>query len=142
MPKTAQELIDEINAKAEEAIAAIRDKAKAEADKHRHEALAELQAKRREALAVLSDIESDIAALTGKAVRGSRGGSGASKGLPDVPSPASLRSILAKAADKRLNRKGINDAGYNLKSAIEVAKADGKTFGFKQNKAQGEVWIK
>jgi hypothetical protein len=141
MPKTAQELIDEINAKAEAAVLEIREKAKAEAAKHRSEALGELQGKRREALAVLHGIESDIAALTGKSVRGSRGSS-ASKGLPDVPSPAALRSILAKAPDKRLNRKGINDAGYNLKSAIEIAKADKKTFDHKQNKAQGEVWIK
>jgi hypothetical protein len=53
-----------------------------------------------------------------------------------------LVELLKAAPGKRLSRKGFNDAGYGLKSAVTVAKASSKVFGFQQNGAQGEVWLK
>jgi len=130
--KSPLELIDEIRAKAD-----------AEISKLKTEALAELEDKRKAALATVRGIEDAIAELTGKSTRAKRGSGGSPKaGHPDVASPATLRSLLNKAEGKRLNRKGFNDAGYNLRSALALAKADEKTFGYKQNGPQGEVWLK
>jgi len=46
-----------------------------------------------------------------------------------------LKSLLSKADGKRLNRKGFNDAGYSLKSAIAIAKVNPSAFGHEQNRA-------
>jgi len=126
---------------AQEKIAEIRANAAAEIARLMEEALAELHDKRKAAEATLQGINEAIEELTGKPARSKRGG-GASKGLPDVPSAAALKSLINKAEGKKLTRKGINAAGYSLKSALELAKGDKETFGFKQNKAQGEVWLK
>jgi hypothetical protein len=66
----------------------------------------------------------------------------AKKGFNEVPDKATLKDLLKKADGNRLNRKGLNDAGYSLKSAILIAKENPDDFVFKQNKAQGEVWAK
>ncbi len=131
--KSAQEQIQEINARA-----------KAEIAKLTAEALVELRDKHKVALATLQGIEDDIAQLTGKTPksRRSRGGSGSGSAKADVADAKELKALLNKAEGKKLNRKGLGDAGYNLPSAIAVAKADKATFGFEQNKAQGSVWLK
>lgn len=70
------------------------------------------------------------------------GAAKAKKGFGDVPDKATLKDLLKKADDNRMNRKALNGAGYSLKSAILIAKENSDEFGQKQNKAQGEVWLK
>ena len=60
----------------------------------------------------------------------------------DIDDAKELENLLKSAPNHKLNRKGINDAGYNLKSAIEIAKLNPKKFGQEQNRAQGSVWLK
>jgi|GEM_PF-6491577 len=66
----------------------------------------------------------------------------AKNGFSEVPDKATLKDLLKKAEGGRMNRKALNGAGYSLKSAVLIAKENPDDFAFKQNKAQGEVWVK
>ncbi len=60
----------------------------------------------------------------------------------DVADAKELKTLLNKAPDKKLDRKGLNALGYKLKSAKDIAKAEPKTFGVEESGAQGSVWLK
>jgi hypothetical protein len=131
-----------------ERIKAIKQKADEEIEKIKGEVVSEI-AKRRSALKEeLDALDKEYAELTGKTVRGERvrrvAGVAATAKSPkaDVGDDKELAEILKKAEGHKLNRKGFMDAGYNLKSALLIAKADRKRFGFSQNGPQGEVWLK
>ncbi len=131
MALTAIEKIQEIQAKADQEIRELKQ-----------QAISEVVRRLSEAKELVRELESQYTALTGKDLRGEtvvpkrvpRGA--ASIGARD------LAGLLKNAPGKRLNRKGFIDAGFSLKSALIVAKADPETFGFQQNGPQGEVWLK
>ena len=67
------------------------------------------------------------------------------------PAPRKARSDLRNYKDlvkvlKKYNgvarRREFNAEGFSLPSAINIAKGDATKFGFKQNRSQGEVWLK
>jgi hypothetical protein len=124
-----------------ERIAEIQANAAAEVEKLKGDALSALNEEKKGLLDLVKKIDKQIEELTGKAPKaGKRASSGSSKA--DFADAKELKAVLNKADGKKLNRKGFNDAGYSLKSAIAIAKADKATFGFEQNAAQGSVWIK
>ncbi|MDR3401121.1 MAG: hypothetical protein P4L99_01380 [Chthoniobacter sp.] len=117
--------------------------AQAEADKLKAEAMAELKEKLKAAQNVARSIEMEIEELTGKAPKaGKRFGGVIGNAKNSFADSKELKALLAKADGKKLNRKGFNDAGYSLKSALQIAKADKATFGHEQNGPQGSVWLK
>jgi hypothetical protein len=59
----------------------------------------------------------------------------------DVGDERELESLLKGADDHRLNRKGFLAEGYNLPSAVAIAKKNPQRFGYQQNRSQGEVWL-
>jgi hypothetical protein len=133
MALTALEKIQEIQARAEQEIRELRQ-----------QAISEVVRRLSEAKALVKDLEAQYTQLTGKNLKGEtvdapKAGRAAKA---DISGEQELVALLEKAPDKRLNRKGINDAGFNLKSALAVAKASPKVFGFAQNGPQGEVWLK
>jgi hypothetical protein len=123
-----------------EQIAKLRADFETAAMKLKSDALAELKGQLSTAKAEVTRIEAEIAELNGKPARTRKSGGGA--GLPDVPTVEALKAMLKAAPGKTLNRKAFNDAGFNLKSALELAKGDSKTFSYTQNKAQGTVTLK
>ena len=128
-----------------EKIKAIEEKAQKEIEAIKDEARSELSKRIGEAREHLRSLEAEYAALIGRNVRGEKVKKPAvGRGGPkaDVGDEKELADILKKAEGNKLNRKGFNDLGYNLVSAIRLAKADPKKFGFSQNKAQGAVWSK
>lgn len=137
MALSALEKIQEIQARAEQEIKELRQ-----------QAISEVVRKLSEAKALVKEYETQYTQLTGKNLRGeSVESSSPSAKAPraakaDVTSEQELLGLLEAAPGKRLNRKGINDAGYNLKSALGIAKSAPKVFGFAQNGPQGEVWLK
>jgi len=137
MALSALEKIQEIQARAEQEIKELRQ-----------QAISEVVRKLSEAKALVKEYETQYTQLTGKNLRGeSVESSSSSAKAPraakaDVTSEQELLGLLQAAPGKRLNRKGINDAGYNLKSALGIAKSAPKVFGFAQNGPQGEVWLK
>jgi|GEM_PF-5278867 hypothetical protein len=133
MALTALEKIQEIQARAEQEIKELRQ-----------QAISEVVRKLAEAKALVKELEAQYTQLTGKNLKGESVDASrpARSSKPDIGSERELIELLQKAPGKRLNRKGINDAGYNLKSALAIAKASPKTFGFSQNGPQGEVWLK
>jgi hypothetical protein len=138
MALSALEKIQEIQARAEQEIKELRQ-----------QAISEVVRKLSEAKALVKEYEAQYTQLTGKNLKGESVESSASPSAKapralkaDVTSEQELLGLLQAAPGKRLNRKGINDAGYNLKSALGVAKSAPKVFGFAQNGPQGEVWLK
>lgn len=136
MALSALEKIQEIQARAEQEIKELRQ-----------QAISEIVRKLSEAKALVKEYEAQYTQLTGKNLKGESVDSPSSAKAPraakaDISSEQELASLLLSAPGKRLNRKGINDAGFNLKSALGVAKASPKLFGFAQNGPQGEVWLK
>jgi hypothetical protein len=134
MALTALEKIQEIQARADQEIKELRQ-----------QAISEVVRKLSEAKALVKDLEAQYTQLTGKNLKGESVEAtpkSARTSKADVSSEKDLLELLEKAPGKRLNRKGINDAGFSLKSALGVAKASPKIFGFAQNGPQGEVWLK
>lgn len=128
-----------------EKIKAIRERADKEIEAIKAEAVSEVVKRISETKELLASLQAEYGELTGKDFKGrrvrkaTRGGSTSAKA--DVNDEKELADILKKADGNRLNRKGFNDLGYNLRSAIKIAKSD-KKFGFSQNGPQGEVWLK
>ena len=81
--------------------------------------------------------------MTGKTLKGERVSKKGRGAVPkaDFSAERELEETLKNAPDHKLNRKGFIDAGFNLASAISIAKGNAKKFGFEQRKAQGEVWL-
>ena len=52
-----------------------------------------------------------------------------------------LENFLKTMDGRKANRKALKDAGYNLVSAIKLAKSNPKKFGQVQNRSQGSVWL-
>jgi hypothetical protein len=128
-----------------ERIKAIREKAQKEVEAIKAEAVSELSKRIGEAREHLRSLEAEYAELTGKNVRGERVSrkSGAAGGVKaDFGREKELEDLLKSADGHRMNRKAINNAGFNLKSAMLIAKANQKKFGFQQKGPQGEVWLK
>lgn len=127
-----------------EKIKQIKEKADKEIEAIKNEARSELSKQIGEAREHLRSLEADYAVLIGRNVKGERVSkkTGAAGPKADIGDEKELTEILKKAEGHKLNRKGFNDQGYNLRSAITIAKADGKKFGFSQNGPQGEVWLK
>jgi hypothetical protein len=128
-----------------EKIKAIQEKARKEIEAIKDEARSELSKRIGKAREHLRSLEAEYAALIGRNVRGEKVKKPALDGggpKADVGDKKELADILQKAEGNKLNRKGFNDLGYNLVSAIRLAKEDPKKFGFRQNRAQGEVWLK
>jgi hypothetical protein len=108
-------------------------------------AVADLRAKANALEQELGGIYQEIERITGKGPRKRKALGGIISGggkKADIADAKELKKILSGAEGKRLNRKALIDIGYNLKSALAIARGDEKTFGFKQNAAQGEVWLK
>jgi hypothetical protein len=126
-----------------EKIKAIREKAEKEVEAIKADAVSELAKRIGEAGEHLRSLEAEYAELTGKNVRGAKvKKSGGAAGVKaDFGSEKELEDLLKSADGHRMNRKAINDAGFNLKSAMAVAKANQKRFGFQQKGPQGEVWL-
>jgi D-mannonate dehydratase len=134
MALSALEKIQEIQARADQEIKELRQ-----------QAISEVVRKLSDAKSLVKELEAQYTQLTGKNLKGEAVESApkaARAAKADVSSDQELASLLQSAPNKRLNRKGINDAGFNLKSALVIAKASPKTFGFAQNGPQGEVWLK
>ena len=137
MALSALEKIQEIQARAEQEIKELRQ-----------QAISEVVRKLSEAKALVKEYETQYTQLTGKNLKGEAVEASASSAKTpraakaDVTSEQELLGLLQAAPGKRLNRKGINDAGFNLKSALGIAKSAPKVFGFAQNGPQGEVWLK
>jgi sigma54-dependent transcription regulator len=125
-----------------ERIKTIREKAEKEVEAIKAEAVSELSKRIGEAREHLRSLETEYAQLTGKTVRGQRVLRKSEGGVKaDFGSEKELEDLLKSADGHRINRKAINDAGFNLKSAMTVAMANQKRFGFQQKGAQGEVWL-
>jgi hypothetical protein len=130
-------------ASALERIKAIREKAEKEVEAIKAEAVSELSKKRSQLREELAALDRQYEELTGKTVRGDRvKKSGGATPKADFGNEKELEDLLKSADGHRLNRKAINDAGFNLKSAMVVAKANQKRFGYQQKGPQGEVWLK
>jgi hypothetical protein len=114
----------------------------------------ELEALRQDAISELSTLRSELKAelarldkmyekvaektVTGEPVSKKSVATGPRADFADVKE---LVAVLKKNGG-RMNRAAINAAGYNLKSAIDLAKSDGKVFGYEQKRSQGSVWLK
>ena len=132
MALTALEKIQEIQSRAEQEIRELRQ-----------QAISEVVRKLSEAKALVIELEAQYIQLTGKNLKGEAVESGKPRSSrADLASEKQLVEILEAAPGRRLNRKGINDAGFSLKSALGFAKAAPKTFGWEQNGPQGEIWLK
>ena len=126
-----------------ERIKAIREKAEKEVEAIKAEAVSKLSKRIGEAREHFKELEVEYAELTGKTVRGERISRKAHCPVPkaDFRSEKELQDLLKSTDGHRMNRKALNDAGFNLKSAMLVAKANQKKFGFQQRGPQGEVWL-
>ena len=132
MALTALEKIQEIQALADQEIKDLRQ-----------QAVSEVVRRLSEAKALVKELEAQYTQLTGKNLKGETVESSRARSVKDsLSSPQELTAILQGAPGKRLNRKGINDAGFSLKSALTLAKASPNLFGWEQNGPQGEVWLK
>lgn len=132
MGLTALEKIQEIQAKADQEIKELRQ-----------QAISEVVRRLSDAKALVKELEAQYTQLTGKNLRGETVESSKVKSSKaEISSEQELVGLLQAAPGKRLNRKGINDAGFSLKSALTVAKAAPKVFAFEQNGPQGEIWLK
>jgi hypothetical protein len=133
MALTALEKIQEIQARADQEIRELRQ-----------QAISEVVRKLSEAKALVKELEAQYTQLTGKNLKGESVESARPARSPkaELTSEKELVELLETAPEKRLNRKGINEAGFSLKSALNIAKASPKVFGFAQNGPQGEVWLK
>ena len=133
MALTALEKIQEIQARADQEIKELRQ-----------QAISEVVRKLSEAKALVKELEAQYTQLTGKNLKGEsvEAPKATRSAKADISSEQDLVELLQAAPGKRLNRKGINEAGFSLKSALSVAKASPKVFGFAQNGPQGEVWLK
>ncbi len=122
----------------------IQAKAEREIQELRQQAVSEIVRRLADAKSLVQELEAQYTALTGKNLKGEAvtGNKRARLERSSLADASQLSDILAKSPDKRLNRKGINAAGFSLKSALNLAKANPKTFGFEQNGPQGEVWLK
>jgi len=128
-----------------ERIRKIQDDAAAEIAKLTDDAVTALKEERKGLLDQVKKLDKEIAELTGKAPKTGGGkifGGVIGNGKASIADAKELKALLSKADGKKLNRKGINDAGYSLKSALAIAKADPKTFAFEQNGPQGTVSLK
>jgi len=131
MSLTALEKIKEIQSKAEQEIKDLKQ-----------QAVSEIARKLADAKSLIKDLEVQYADLTGKNVRGESVAKRPVSNKASITNAKDLSELLSKAPGKKLNRKGFLDAGFSLKSALVVAKADPKTFGVSQNGPQGEIWLK
>lgn len=133
MALTALEKIQEIQAKADQEIRELRQ-----------QAVSEVVRRLSEAKALVKELEAQYTQLTGKNLKGEavEGAKPSRSAKAEFSGEKELAALLETAPNKRLNRKGINDAGFSLKSALLVAKSAPKVFGFEQNGPQGEVWLK
>lgn len=132
MGLTALEKIQEIQARADQEIKELRQ-----------QAISEVVRRLSEAKALVQELEAQYTSLTGKNLKGETVEAPKAKSAKaEITSEQALTALLQGASGKRLNRKGINDAGFSLKSALTVAKSAPKVFGFEQNGPQGEVWLK
>jgi hypothetical protein len=132
MAISALEKIQEIQTRAEQEIAELRQ-----------QAVSEVVRRLAEAKSLVRDLEEQYTQLTGKNLKGEP--VAAPKSRPrraELSNEADLVALLKGAPERKLSRKGINDAGFSLKSALVIAKASPKTFGFEQNGPQGAVWLK
>jgi hypothetical protein len=130
-----------------EKIKAIREKAEKEVEAIKAEAVSEVVKRISEAKEVLRSLEAEYTELTGKTVRGERVSRGKATGgvagvKADFRSEKELEDLLKGFDGHRATRKVINDKGYNLRSAMNVAKSNPKKFGYQQKGPQGEVWLK
>lgn len=132
MGLTALEKIQEIQAKADQEIRELRQ-----------QAISEVVRRLSEAKALVKELENQYTQLTGKNLKGETVEAAKPKSnKAEISNEQELAGLLQAASGKRLNRKGINDAGFSLKSALTIAKASPKVFGWEQNGPQGEVWLK
>jgi hypothetical protein len=129
-----------------ERIKAIREKAEKEVEAIKAEAVSELSKRIGEAREHLRSLEAEYTELTGKTVRGERVSSKASRsdGSPkaNFGNERELEDLLKGIDGHRATRKLINNKGFNLRSAMNIAKGNPKKFGFQQKGPQGEVWLK
>ena len=111
-------------------IRAIREKAEKEIEAIKDEARSELSKRIGEAREHLKSLEAEYAELIGRNVRGDRvrKSTGGASVKADVGDEKELESLLKRAPDQSLNRKGLNDLGYNLRSAKVIAKNNPKKF--------------
>jgi len=127
-------------------IKAIQEKAQKEIEAIKGEAVSEVVKRISEGKELLRSLEAEYTKLTGKTLKGERAprksASGSSSPKADFGSEKELEDLLKSADGHRMNRKAINGAGFNLKSAMLVAKANQKKFGFQQKGPQGQVWLK
>jgi hypothetical protein len=123
----------------------IEEKAQKEIEAIKAEVVSEIAKRRSELLQELAAVDKQYQKLTGKTVRGERVSrkAGRAAGVKaDFGSEKELEDLLKSADGHRISRKAINNAGFNLKSAMLVAKANQKKFGFQQKGPQGEIWLK
>jgi hypothetical protein len=95
---------------------------------------------------VLDDLTKKHIELTGLALDGRppetrqrRMSTGGAKA--DFGSEQELENFLKKMDGHKADRKALNGGGYNLVSAVRVAKSNLKKFGQQQNRSQGSVWL-
>jgi hypothetical protein len=132
MAISALEKIQEIQARADEEIRELRQ-----------QAISEVVRRLAEAKTLARDLEEQYIQLTGKNLKGESLAPAKTRAArAALTSESDLVELLKKAPDNRLSRKGINAAGFSLKSALAIAKAAPKVFGFEQNGPQGAVWLK
>jgi len=118
----------------------IENKAAEEIKALRQSAVTELVKKIAEAKETLAALEKQYSELTGRDFTGAKivAKSKNASGYQDFTGSEELEKLL-QVSGGTLNRKGFNSAGYSLKSAIQIAKADPKTFSFEQKGPQGSV---
>lgn len=138
MSVTALDKIREIENKAAEEIKVLKQTAVTELVKSIVVAKEKLQ----EARDFLSKLELDYRELTGKDFQGNKVEVRAPKGnYREFSNSTELAELLRKSGGT-LNRKGFNQAGYSLKSAIQLAKANPGEYEYTQTGPQGTVSLK
>ena len=138
MSVTALDKIKEIENKAAEEIKALKQTAVSELVKSIVVAKEKLQ----EAKDYLGSLELEYKQLTGKDLQGNKVEARAAKGsYREFANSAELADTLRKNGGT-LNRKGFNNAGYSLKSAIQLAKANPGEYEYTQTGPQGSVTLK
>ena len=121
--------------KQEEELKALKEEARSELVKQITAAKEVLKALRQKHIE-LTGVDLDGRAPETRQRRTSGGGPKA-----DFGSERELEDFLKTMDGHKANRKALNAAGYNLTSAIKLAKSNPRKFDQQQKGAQGSVWL-
>ena len=127
MATSALDRIEAIKEKLKADINALKEKADREIEPLKTELAHERAAMKQG----LKDFDRRYAKALGKTVRGQKvkePSEGAAGPKADVGDERELERLLKSAPDHSLNRKGLNDLGYNLRAAKIIAKNNVKKF--------------